>query len=192
MDTTGFSQIGRYGTLSLVKRATAKPTYGGTNTANANQIITSFGVDNASLTFGRNLTCDVRLYYPEVEGVHARVVWEDEGEKNRPTATLHVLGESGVYVLGPGGAGKGKVEGKWVYPRYPDEDDDENEHEVEEDQGPPQPTIVELPNNAEFEIAHKRFRVTYPPKGVRARDGAGVLGTPPGGKIILRNIIFSA
>lgn len=188
MDTTGFSQIGRYGTLSLVKRATGKSAYGGTNTGNPNQIITSFGVDNASLTFGRNLTCDVRLYYPEVEGVHARVVWEDEGEKNRPTATLHVLGESGVYVLGPGGAGKGKVEGKWVYPRYPDEDEDENEHEVEEDQGPPQPTIVELPNNAEFEIAHKRFRVTYPPRGVRARDGAGVLGTPAaaGGKNILR------
>ena len=112
MDTTGFSQIGRYGTLSLVKRAIGKSAYGGTNTGNPNQIITSFGVDNASLTFGRNLTCDVRLYYPEVEGVHARVVWEDEGEKNRPTATLHVLGESGVYVLGPGGAGKGKVEGK--------------------------------------------------------------------------------
>jgi pSer/pThr/pTyr-binding forkhead associated (FHA) protein len=135
-------------------------------------------MDNPSLTFGRNLTCDVRLYYPEVEGVHARVVWEDEGEKNRPKATLHVLGESGVYVLGPGGAGKGKVEGKWVYPRYPDEDGDENEQHVEEDQGPPQPTIVELPNNAEFEIAHKRFRVG-------ATDGAGVLATPAGGKIIL-------
>jgi hypothetical protein len=81
------------------------------------------------------------------------------------------------------------VEGKWVYPRYPDEDEDENE-QVEEDQGPPQPTIVELPNKAEFEIAHKRFRVTYPPRGVRATDGAGVLATPAGGKIILRTLFF--
>jgi hypothetical protein len=70
------------------------------------------------------------------------------------------------------------MEGKWVYPRYPDEDEDGNEQGAEEDLGPPQPTVVELPNNAEFEIAHKRFRVTYPPRGVRGRDG--VIGTPAG------------
>jgi hypothetical protein len=109
-------------------------------------------------------------------------MWE-EGPKSQPKAALYVLGKSGVYVLDPRGAGKGKVEGKWVYPRYPDEDEDGNEQGAE-DPGPPQPTIFELPNNAEFEIAHKRFRVTYPPKGVRTRDGIGAIG---GGNFFYEN-----
>lgn len=75
MDTSGFSQVGRYGTLSLLKKRTsAVPVNGGPEQSH---VVTSFGIDNASLTFGRASTCDVRLYYPSVDPVHCTVVNED-------------------------------------------------------------------------------------------------------------------
>lgn len=64
MDTTGFSQVGKYGTLSLMKR-------------NEEAVITSFGIDTEELTFGRDPTCSVRLYYPDVSLVHCKIVFEE-------------------------------------------------------------------------------------------------------------------
>jgi FHA domain len=65
MDTSGFSQVGRYGTISLMKP----------NESNA--AITAFGIDTEELTFGRDPTCSVRLYYPDVSLVHCKIVFEE-------------------------------------------------------------------------------------------------------------------
>ncbi|KAF9531191.1 hypothetical protein CPB83DRAFT_849529 [Crepidotus variabilis] len=90
MDTSGFCQVGRYGTLSLLKRLSQD------NDANGNgdNIITSFGIDDDELTFGSSTTCGVRLYYPDVESLHCKIVFENY------KAFLAVLGASGVLVDG--------------------------------------------------------------------------------------------
>ena len=65
MDTTGFSQVGRYGTISLLKRN------------EEHTVVTSFGIDAEELTFGRERTCGVRLYYSDVALLHCKVVFEE-------------------------------------------------------------------------------------------------------------------
>lgn len=65
MDTRGFSQVGRYGTISLMKRN------------DEHTAVTSFGIDTEELTFGRATTCGVRLYYPDVALLHCKVVFEE-------------------------------------------------------------------------------------------------------------------
>lgn len=65
MDTSGFSQIGRYGTISLLKRN------------EEHSVVTSFGIDTEELTFGRETTCGVRLYYPDVALLHCKVMFEE-------------------------------------------------------------------------------------------------------------------
>ena len=65
MDTSGFSQVGRYGTISLMKRH------------EPNTVVTAFGVDSEELTFGRDPGCSVRLYYPDVSLAHCKIVFED-------------------------------------------------------------------------------------------------------------------
>lgn len=57
------SQIGIYGTIALLS---SSPTP---------QVTTSFGIDGPSLSFGRDPTCGVRLYYPDVSLVHAKLVF---------------------------------------------------------------------------------------------------------------------
>ncbi|KAG6847894.1 hypothetical protein H0H93_005119, partial [Arthromyces matolae] len=81
------SQIGRFGTLSLLKHNSPSP---GT-------VLTSFGIDATPLTFGRDPNCGVRLYYPEVDLVHARIDFDEEMDRK---AFLCVLGEKGVGVDG--------------------------------------------------------------------------------------------
>ncbi|KAG6852413.1 hypothetical protein C0991_012253 [Blastosporella zonata] len=76
------SQIGRYGTISLLKRNSE------------NDVLTAFGIDAVALTFGREPSCGVRLYYADVALVHARIVFEDR------KAFIAVIGQSGVTVDG--------------------------------------------------------------------------------------------
>lgn len=71
MDTSGFCQVGRYGTLSLLKRHV-----GSTDSADDN-VITSFGIDDEELTFGSSTTCDVRLYYSDVESLHCKIFFDE-------------------------------------------------------------------------------------------------------------------
>ena len=141
MDTTGFSQVGRYGTISLMKRN------------EEHTVVTSFGIDAEELTFGRETTCGVRLYYPDVALLHCKVVFEERKVdisflsllftiiNNTIQAFLVVLGESGVL-----------VDGCKVFPRTSNN----------------LSTIIPLANNSEFEIHNKRFRFSYPPKEIRA------------------------
>lgn len=65
MDTTGFCDIGRYGTISLLKRNDPET------------VITAFGIDTEELSFGRDPACSVRLYYPDVSLVHCKIVFEE-------------------------------------------------------------------------------------------------------------------
>ncbi|KAF8064876.1 hypothetical protein FPV67DRAFT_158757 [Lyophyllum atratum] len=125
-DSNGFSQIGRYGTISLMKRT------------DSSTAITAFGIDADQLTFGRDPTCGVRLYYPDVSLVHCKIVFEER------KAFLVVLGSNGLF-----------VDGCKVYPNGSPSSSST-------------PTMIPLTNNSEFEIHGKRFRFTYPPKELRA------------------------
>ena len=75
MDANGSSQIGRYGTLSLMKHQ------------EHNAVVTAFGIDNEELTFGRDPECSIRLYYPDVNLVHCKITFED-----RKVSAVYVLG----------------------------------------------------------------------------------------------------
>jgi len=146
MDTSGFSQVGRYGTISLMKRG------------EANTAITAFGINTEDLTFGRDPTCSVRLYYPDVSLVHCKIVFEERkvrvyefsyeltyiAEADVLQAFLVVLGTSGLL-----------VDGCKVYANS------SPSHTAT-------PTTIPLSNNSEFEIHGKRFRFSYPPKELRA------------------------
>lgn len=70
MDTSGFCQVGRHGTLSLLKRQSVP--IGSAD----DSLLTSFGIDDDELTFGSSTTCDVRLYYSDVDSLHCKIVFD--------------------------------------------------------------------------------------------------------------------
>ncbi|KIK61623.1 hypothetical protein GYMLUDRAFT_243317 [Collybiopsis luxurians FD-317 M1] len=76
------SQIGRYGTLSLMKQN------------EVDTVITAFGIDSENLTFGKDQTCGVRLYYPDVSPIHCKITFKER------KAFLVVLGAQGLVVDG--------------------------------------------------------------------------------------------
>ncbi|KAF8626417.1 hypothetical protein AX17_006583 [Amanita inopinata Kibby_2008] len=82
MDDIDTTQIGRYGTISLLKRQ-EPPT-----------VITAFGIDAEELTFGRDQNCGVRLYYPDVDPIHCKIIFEER------KAFLVVLGNNGLLIDG--------------------------------------------------------------------------------------------
>lgn len=59
------SEIGRYGTLRLMKRH------------EPDVAVASFPVDDEMVTFGRDPDCSVRLYYAWVSAVHCKIVFEE-------------------------------------------------------------------------------------------------------------------
>src|SRR5258708_33374892 len=70
MDTSGFCQVGRHGTLSLLKRQNVPVSDAG------DSILTSFGIDDDELTFGSSTTCSVRLYYSDIDTLHCKIVFD--------------------------------------------------------------------------------------------------------------------
>ncbi|KAM6504351.1 hypothetical protein JOM56_001294 [Amanita muscaria] len=82
LDDIDKTQIGRYGTISLLKRQDP-PT-----------VVTSFGIDTEELTFGRDRDCSIRLYYADIDSIHCKIVFEDR------KAFLIVLGKNGLLVDG--------------------------------------------------------------------------------------------
>jgi len=58
------SEIGVFGTLRLMKRTT-------------NEQVAVFPIDEETVTFGRDPTCSVRLYYPDVSPLHAKIVFQE-------------------------------------------------------------------------------------------------------------------
>lgn len=75
------SEIGRYGTLRLVKRLSPQT------------IVASFPIDEEELTFGRDPKCSVRLYYPSVSAVHARIIFQD-----RKVRVIAVMLASNIHI----------------------------------------------------------------------------------------------
>ncbi|KDQ32896.1 hypothetical protein PLEOSDRAFT_1098884 [Pleurotus ostreatus PC15] len=127
LDSSGFSDVGRYGTVYLMKKQDpATP-------------VTAFPLDDEETTFGRDQSCSIRLYYPQVSPIHGKIYFEDR------KAFLVVLGASGLFVDGckvlPTAAGTS------------------SQHS---------PRTIPLTNNTEIEIQSKRFKFTYPPKELRA------------------------
>jgi pSer/pThr/pTyr-binding forkhead associated (FHA) protein len=78
MDTPG-----RFGTVELLRKT------------GEDAVIASFGVDTSTVSFGRDPTCSVRLYYPAVAPLHARIVFNDDRK-----AFIEVIGSGGVVVDG--------------------------------------------------------------------------------------------
>ncbi|KAJ6529888.1 hypothetical protein DFH09DRAFT_934682, partial [Mycena vulgaris] len=58
-------------------------------------VFASFGVDTPTVSFSRDTSCSVRLYYPAVAPVHARIVFSDARK-----AFLEVLGAQGLRLDG--------------------------------------------------------------------------------------------
>lgn len=67
MDST---EIGRYGTIRLMKRL------------QPDVQVAAFPIDQDTISFGRDPTCSVRLYYPDVSLVHFNIVFEERKVRN--------------------------------------------------------------------------------------------------------------
>lgn len=58
------SELGLFGTLRLMKRTT-------------NEQVAAFPIDEETVTFGRDPICSVRLYYPDISALHAKIVFQE-------------------------------------------------------------------------------------------------------------------
>ncbi|KAI9056479.1 hypothetical protein FKP32DRAFT_1763184 [Trametes sanguinea] len=74
------SDIGRFGTLSLLRRLPLE------------SVVTSYPIDDEELTIGRDQSCSLRLYYPAVSALHAKITFVDR------KAFLVVLGTNGLLL----------------------------------------------------------------------------------------------
>ncbi|KAH9064558.1 hypothetical protein EDB87DRAFT_1556259 [Lactarius vividus] len=76
MDGTEF---GRYGVLRFMRR-------------HEDTVIASYPIDDDELTFGCDSSCSVRLYYPTVSPLHAKIFFQER------KAFIEVLGVHGLFV----------------------------------------------------------------------------------------------
>lgn len=72
------SEVGRYGVLRLMKRK------------EPDSEVTSFPIDSEEVTFGRNPDCSIRLYYPTVSGMHARIFFQESKVRSSSVRQLLV------------------------------------------------------------------------------------------------------
>lgn len=137
------SEVGRFGTLRLMKRL------------EPDKVVASYPIDDEEVTFGRDQSCSIRLYYETVSSIHCKLIFRDR----KVSHLIHVLRrthenqrtrQAFLVVLGVNGV---TVDGCPVFPAA----------------GPSaQPVTVPLPNNSTIEIHKKRFQFSYPPKELRA------------------------
>ncbi|KAJ7806586.1 hypothetical protein B0H14DRAFT_2316159, partial [Mycena olivaceomarginata] len=99
----------------------------------------SIRLSSPLVSFGRDISCSVRLHYSAVAPLHARVVFNEDRK-----VSVEVLRANGVV-----------VDGCVVYPV------------VSPEGGGGKKTAL-LTHGSELEIHGKRFRFTYPPKEMRA------------------------
>ncbi|GJE86346.1 FHA domain-containing protein [Phanerochaete sordida] len=76
------SEVGRFGTLRLMKRL------------EPDKIVASYPIDEEEITFGRDPSCSIRLYYESVSGLHCKIVFHER------KAFVVVLGVNGVVIDG--------------------------------------------------------------------------------------------
>jgi hypothetical protein len=58
------SEFGRYGVLRFMRR-------------HEDTVIASYPIDDDEVTFGCDPTCSVRLYYPTVSPIHAKIFFQE-------------------------------------------------------------------------------------------------------------------
>jgi hypothetical protein len=135
------SEFGRYGVLRFMRR-------------HEETVIASYPIDDDELTFGCDPSCSVRLYYPTVSPLHAKIIFQERKVGlcfflfffalrllTQPwfQAFIQVMGVHGIL-----------VDKCQVFPASA------ISH-----------TTVPLTNNSEVEINKKRFLFEYPPKALR-------------------------
>ena len=133
MDDNAF---GRYGVLRFMRW-------------HEETVIASYPIDDEELTFGCDPSCSVRLYYPTVSPLHAKIIFQE-----RKVGLSFVFAfifltqpfQAFIQVFGGHGIVADKCQ---VFPSA-------TSH-----------TTVPLTNNSEVEINKKRFRFEYPPKALR-------------------------
>jgi pSer/pThr/pTyr-binding forkhead associated (FHA) protein len=59
------NDMGRYGAISFLRAR------------EPDKVIASYPIDTEVTTIGRDPSCDIRLYYPEVSALHAKLIIED-------------------------------------------------------------------------------------------------------------------
>lgn len=59
------AETGKYGTVRLLKRR--EPT----------TVVASYPIDDEEVTFGRDSSCSVRLYYQWVSSIHCKLIFEE-------------------------------------------------------------------------------------------------------------------
>ncbi|KAJ7030444.1 hypothetical protein C8F04DRAFT_1113686 [Mycena alexandri] len=146
MDTPG-----RFGTVQLLRRQPASNSTTATTTGatgGEEVVVASFGVDTPTVSFGRDPTCSVRLYYPAVAPLHARIVFSGDESEKKKNAFVEVLGANGML-----------VDGCMVYPNAQDDGSGSGSAKGVR--------TIALGNGSELEIHGKRFRFVYPPKEMR-------------------------
>lgn len=59
------SEVGRFGTLRLMKRL------------EPDKVVASYPIDEEEITLGRDPTCNIRLYYETVSGIHCKLMFRE-------------------------------------------------------------------------------------------------------------------
>jgi hypothetical protein len=132
------SEFGRFGVLRFMRR-------------HEQTVVASYPIDEDVLTFGCDSSCCVRLYYPTVSPLHAKIIFQERKVTLLFISTFPLAQSYGfqafIEVLGVHGLLVDKCQ---VFPAST------TTH-----------TTVPLTNNSEIEINKKRFRFEYPPKALR-------------------------
>jgi pSer/pThr/pTyr-binding forkhead associated (FHA) protein len=131
--------VGDYGTLRLLSKKNGA-------------ILASYPIDQLNTTFGRQDSCDVRMYFAPVAELHSKLFFEDKKVNPCPFVLwrrlIAVSAKAFLTVLGTNGV---EVDGCRVLPQA--------------EKG----TTVPLMNNSVFMIHTQRFQFEYPPKEMRAQ-----------------------
>ena len=77
--TMDSSYVGRYGTLSLMKKD------------GSNIPIAHYPIDDEEVTIGRDPNCSVRLYYDAISKLHCKITFEDAKVRSRSVASDHPI-----------------------------------------------------------------------------------------------------
>lgn len=59
------SEVGRFGTLRLLKRL------------EPDKVVASYPIDDEEVTIGRDTACSIRLYYDTVSGLHCKIIFRE-------------------------------------------------------------------------------------------------------------------
>ena len=59
------AEVGRYGTLYLMKRL------------EPHKVVASYPIDEEEVTFGRDPSCSIRLYYESVSALHCKIIFRE-------------------------------------------------------------------------------------------------------------------